>query len=107
MPTMLSAFFYFQDLVPLMVFLGIVAFIWAILSMISNRNSKALDRLARLSRPQSLVDLDEPLKAKSQERFAGVMDAAKALSSPLMPQTELDQNNLKTKLANGGFRRHA
>ena len=101
---MLTAFFYVQDLIPLMVFLGIVAAIWAILSMISNRNSKALDRLARLSRPQSLSDLDDPAKAKSKERFAGIMDAAKAMSSPLMPQTELEQNALKTRLANAGFR---
>ena len=36
-----------EDLVPLLVFFGIVAAIWAVLSMISNRNSKALDRLAR------------------------------------------------------------
>src|ERR1700746_3451274 len=86
---MITAFFYVQDLVPLMVFLGIVAGIWAVLSMISNRNSKALDRLARLSRPQSLIDLEDPIKSKSQERFSGMMDAAKALSSPLMPHTAL------------------
>src|SRR5687768_14614422 len=98
MATVLTAFFYIQDLIPLMVFLGIVAAIWAILSMISNRNSKALDRLARLSRPQSLADMDDPAKHKSKERFAGIKDAAKALSSPLMPQTELEQNALKTKL---------
>lgn len=104
---MLSAFFYIQDLVPLMVFLGIVAGIWAVLSMISNRNSKAVDRLARLSRPQSLAELEDPTKAKSQDRFSGIVDAAKALSSPMMPQTELEQNELKTKLANAGFRSDA
>ena len=104
---MLYAFFYIQDLIPLMVFMGIVAGIWAVLSMISNRNSRALDRLARLSRPQSLADLDDLNKAKSNDKYAGIMDAAKALSAPLMPQTELEQNNLKTKLANAGFRSDA
>src|SRR2546430_1681029 len=104
---MLTAFFYMQDLVPLIVFMGIVAAIWAVLSMISNRNSKALDRLARLSRPQSLADLEDPARGKSPERFAGIMDAAKALSAPLMPQTELEQSNLKIKLANAGFRSDA
>jgi len=39
---MLTAFFYLQDLVPLMVFAGIVAGIWAFLSMVSSRNSKAV-----------------------------------------------------------------
>src|SRR5207253_3862201 len=78
-----------------------------VLSMISSRNSKALDRLARLSRPQSLADIEDPAKGKAPERFAGIMDAAKALSSPLMPQTELEQSELKTKLANAGFRSDA
>ncbi len=32
------------------------------------------------------------------------MDTAKALSAPLMPQTELEQSELKIKLANAGFR---
>lgn len=101
---MLYGFFYIQDLVPLMVFAAIVAFIWAVLSMISNRNSKALDRLARLSRPQSLADIEDPSKAGKTERLAGILETAKALSAPLMPQTELEQNALKTKLANAGFR---
>jgi len=104
---MLTAFFYIHDLVPLMVFMGIVAGIWAVLSMISNRNSKALDRLQRLSRPQSLSDIEDPLKAKTPDRFAGVLDAAKALSSPLMPHTDLEKNAMKTKLANAGFRSDA
>ena len=103
---MIAGFVYIQDLVPLMVFCGIVAGIWAVLSMISNRNSKALDRLNRLSRPQSLVEIEDPNRQKS-ERLKGLMDTAKALSSPLMPQTELEQNALKAKLANAGFRSDA
>ncbi len=104
---MLTAFVYIQDLVPLLVFMGIVAAIWAFLSMVSNRNSKALDRLARLSRPQSLAEIDDLAKSKSQDRYSGIVDAAKALSSPLMPQTELEQSALKIKLANAGFRSDA
>lgn len=104
---MLYGFFYIQDLVPLLVFAAIVAFIWAVLSMISSRNSRALDRLARLSRPQSLADLEDPLKSAKSERLAGILDTVKSLSAPLMPQTELEQNALKTKLANAGFRSDA
>jgi tight adherence protein C len=96
---------YLADIIPLLVFAGIVLGIWAVLSMISNRNSKAVDRLNRLSRPPSLVDLEDP--AKKQERFQGLVETAKALSSPLMPQTELETSNLKTKLANAGFRSDA
>ena len=32
------------------------------------------------------------------------MDTAKALAGPLMPKTELEQSQLKIKLANAGFR---
>src|SRR5262245_6634817 len=92
-----------QEIIPLLVFAGIVLGIWSILSMISQRNSRAAERLARISRPQSLADMEDPKLAK-KERFQGVMETAKAFSKPLMPQTELEQNQLKIKLANAGFR---
>jgi tight adherence protein C len=101
---MLMAFVYIQDLIPLLVFFGIVAAIWAVLTMISNRNSRALDRLHRFSRPQSLAEIEDPAHKQKSERLQGLLDTAKALSSPLMPQTELEQNKLKLKLANAGFR---
>jgi len=97
------ALFALADLIPLLVFAGFVLAVWAVLSMLSQRNSKAAERLARMGRPQSLVDLEDPKLAK-KERFQGVMDTAKALSGPLMPKTELEQSNLKIKLANAGFR---
>src|SRR5438477_11975684 len=103
---MILAFVYMTDIIPILVFLGIVLGIWAVLSMISNRNSRAMDRLARLSRPQSLAEIEDP-SAKKGDRFHGILDAAKAIASPLMPQTELEQNALKTKLANAGFRSDA
>ena len=97
----------FEDLVPLLVFGGIVAGIWAILSMISNRNSQALDRLSRLSRPTSLAEIEDPLKQGKGNKFQGLTDAVKSISKPLMPQGEVEQNALKTKLANAGFRSDA
>jgi tight adherence protein C len=92
----------FTFVIPLLVFVAFVGAVWALLSMISNRNSRAQERLARLSRPQSLADIDEKMPKK--ERFQGVVETAKALSGPLMPHTELEQSALKTKLANAGFR---
>ncbi len=103
---MLFAFLGIEDMIPLLVFAGIVAAIWALLSMISNRNSQALDRLSRLSRPQSLADMEDPTKAKTN-KLQGLADAVKSISKPLMPQTEIEQNALKTKLANAGFRSDA
>jgi tight adherence protein C len=95
------------DIIPLLVFLGIVVAIWAVLTMISNRNSQALERLARLSRPQSLADLQDPTRARGDHKLQGLIDAAKSISRPLMPNTELEQGALKTKLANAGFRSDA
>src|SRR5687767_10203773 len=98
------AAFGFEDMIPLLVFAGIVAGIWAVLSMISKRNSQAQDRLSRLSRPQSLVDIEDPLKGGNGGKLQGLTDAVKSISKPLMPQTEPEQNALKNKLANAGFR---
>jgi tight adherence protein C len=103
---MILAFYYLPDIIPLLVFVGIVLGIWAMLSMISQRNSRAQERLARLSRPASLAEIEEP-KAKKSERFHGLLETAKALSSPLMPQTELEQSALRLRLANAGFRSDA
>ena len=57
---------------PLLVFVGIVLGIWAVLSMISNRNSRAQDRLARMSRPQSLADIEDPAKRQERSSFQGL-----------------------------------
>jgi tight adherence protein C len=90
------------EIVPLLVFAALVAGIFAVLTMISNRNSRAAERLERISRPASLAEIEDPKNRK--DRFQGVMETAKALSKPLMPQTELEQSELRIKLANAGFR---
>jgi tight adherence protein C len=93
----------FTFIIPILVFAMIVAAVWGVLSVVSSRNSRAQERLARMSsRPPSLAEIDEKMSKK--ERFQGVMDTAKALSGPLMPQTELEQSALKVRLANAGFR---
>ncbi len=90
------------EMIPLLVFAGLVAAVFAILTMISNRNSRAAERLDRISRPASLAEIEDPKLKK--DRFQGVMETAKALSKPLMPQTELEQSELRLKLAHAGFR---
>jgi tight adherence protein C len=96
------AFVGLSDIIPFLVFGGFVAAVWAMLSIVSQRNSRAQERLSRLSRPQSLVEID--LEGKKSERMQGIVDTAKALSKPLMPQTELEQSALKLQLAHAGFR---
>jgi tight adherence protein C len=92
-----------QEIIPFLVFAGFMLGVWSILSMISQRNSRTQDRLARISRPQSLVDIEDPRTSK-KERFEGVAAVAKSFAKPLMPQTELEQSQLKVRLANAGFR---
>ena len=101
---MILAIVGFSDIIPLLVFAGFVALIWAVLSLISQRNSRAHERLARITRPASLAEIEDPRTTTKQDRFQGVMETAKALSRPLMPQTELETNQLKVRLANAGFR---
>ncbi len=101
---MLFAAFGIEDMIPVLVFAGIVAAIWAVLSMISNRNSQAQDRLSRLNRLPSLADMDDPTKAGTNGKLQGLTDAVKSISKPLMPQTAGEQDALKNKLANAGFR---
>ena len=99
---MLFAFIGQNELIYIGIFGAFVFGVWTVLSFLSNRNSRAAERLDRLSRPGSMPDIDDPKLNK--ERFQGVMDTAKALAGPLMPKTELEQSQLKVKLANAGFR---
>jgi tight adherence protein C len=99
---MILAFVGFNELIPLLVFAGLVAGIFALLNIISNRNSKASERLQRLSRPASLAEIEDPKGKK--DRFQNMVETAKALSKPLMPQTDLEASQLRIKLANAGFR---
>jgi tight adherence protein C len=99
---MLFAFVGQTELIYVGIF-GAFAFgVWSVLSFLSNRNSRAAERLDRLNRPGSIADIEDPKQNK--ERFQGVMDTAKALAGPLRPKTELEQSQLKVKLANAGFR---
>jgi tight adherence protein C len=75
-----------------------------VLSVISQRNRRTQDRLTRLSRPASLVDIDTQQSVTKESRMKGIVDTAKKLSRPLMPQTELEQSALRVTLANAGFR---
>src|SRR5262249_30965220 len=92
----------FNELIPLAVFAALVAGVSAVLTMRSNRNSRGAERLDKLSRPASLAELEEA--GGKKERFAGFVEAAKALAKPMMPKTDLEQSQLKIRLANAGFR---
>ncbi|HUR55649.1 MAG TPA: type II secretion system F family protein [Gemmataceae bacterium] len=99
----LFAFFSAEELAPVFVFGTIVAGTFWVLSLISNRNSQAEERLERIGRPKSLVDI-EVGQAESRGRFKGIKDAFSNLGGVMEPQSELEKNSLRIKLANAGFR---
>ena len=89
--------------VPFVVFAAFIMATFAVLSMISQRNSRAQDRLSRLSRPQSMGEIDITT-SKKDERMKGLVATAKSLAKPLMPQTELETSTLRMELSYAGFR---
>ena len=90
-------------LLPIIVFVIIVAAVWWVLSWVSNRNSQAEDRLARLSRSKSLAEID--MKKEPNKNLAGIKKTIEGLGASISQnQSELERNSLRVKLANAGFR---
>jgi tight adherence protein C len=91
-----------DDLLPVVVFAGMVAGVYWLMSAISNRNSLAETRLDRIGRPKSLADIDTGGDAP---KYGGLKDAFSQLGAKMEgQQTELERNSLKVRLANAGFR---
>jgi tight adherence protein C len=77
---------------------------WMMLTLLSRRNmSRAEERLERIGRPKSLAEIELAQK-KSQDRFSGLKETMSSLGNVLEPQSALEKNSLKIKLANAGFR---
>jgi tight adherence protein C len=83
----------------------IAATFW-VLTQLSNRNSQAEERLAKIGRPKSLADLDITPE-ESNQRFAGIKQAFSNLGAAMEPKSDLEKNTLKVTLANAGFRSEA
>jgi tight adherence protein C len=99
----LFAFLSADELTPIFVFAAIVAGTFWLLSMISTRNSQAEERLERIGRPKSLIDI-EVAQADTKTRFSGLKDVFSNLGGGLESNNELEKNSLRIKLANAGFR---
>jgi tight adherence protein C len=99
----LFAFLSPEDLTPIFVFAAFMAGTFWLLSLVSNRNSQAEERLERIGRPKSLVEI-EMSQSDSRNRFAGLKEMFSNLGGSLEPQSELERNSLRIKLANAGFR---
>ena len=99
----LFAFLTADELMPMLVFGAIVAGTFIVLSMLSSRNSQAEDRLERIGRPKSLVDIEMAAQGE-KPRFAGIKDMFTNLGGAMEPKSDLEKSSLRIKLANAGFR---
>jgi tight adherence protein C len=89
----------FAQILPWAIF-GLISFgAWALINAASSRSSRALERLEELR--------DPTLRNRDQSGKTGVGAvvemAAPALSKALQPKTELEQSELKRRLANAGY----
>lgn len=87
-------------LLPWAIFGGITLGLWAVISIFSEKENRAADRLDELKNPFQRTD-----KTRSQKKGVAAMieQAAPALSHALQPKTELEQNELEIRMANAGF----
>ena len=99
----LFAFLSAEELTPIFVFAAIMAGTFWLLSSVSARNSQAEDRLERIGRPKSLVDI-EVSQADTKGRYAGLKDMFSNLGGAMEPQNDLEKNTIRLRLANAGFR---
>ncbi len=92
----------------LVAFVVFMAGAWLMLSLISQRNTnQAEQRLERLGRPKSLAEIDLAQSRTREERFSGLKETVSNLGGVLEPQSDLEKNSLRIRLANAGFRSEA
>jgi tight adherence protein C len=86
------------QLVPVSVFIGIAAAVWAVLSLMTGKENRVSERLDVLKDPRKRGEAD-----KGNGMGAALKRAAPALSKALKPKTELEANELKVRLSNAGY----
>ena len=89
----------FTSILPYAVLAFVTVLAWFLMSLFSNKESQAMERLDELRDPR-LRERDR----ESQRAVESMLEkAAPKLSVALQPKSELEQNELKIRLANAGF----
>jgi len=90
------------SILPIIAFIAIMAGVWGITMMFSKRSSRAAERLEEIRDPFARSKREH--SANNPNAMGNMFEkAAPALSKALESNNEIDQNNLKTRLANAGF----
>lgn len=89
-------------ILPWALFGGITFAVWALMDYFAGRDSRASERLEELRNPLTR-DKARAAAAKPKGMASMIERAAPALSKALEPKTELEQNELKVRMANAGF----
>ncbi len=93
-----------ETLLPVTAFIAITAGIWGVISMFSRKSTRASERLEEWRDPFARQKREGTLTNGSGSTMGNMLEkAAPALSKALEPKTELEQSNLKIRLANAGF----
>jgi tight adherence protein C len=93
-----------SDLAPILAFVAIMAGVFWLLSSISNRNSQAEERLERIGRPKSLMEIEMAQAEGKSNRFNGLKEAFSNLGGVMDGGNEVERGNLRIQLMNAGFR---
>ncbi|HQR07741.1 MAG TPA: type II secretion system F family protein [Gemmatales bacterium] len=97
-----------KDIMPFLAFGAMFAGIWVLLTALSSRNTKAEERLSKLGRTPSMMDLDlnsgRGSTGSVDRKMQSIIDKAMAFAKPMMPKTEIEQSKLRQELAMAGFR---
>lgn len=92
-----------MQILPWAIFGFITCLVLVLMSIVNTRKSRALERLEELRDP-TLRDKERLAKGKSKTGVTAALEAAApSLSQAIAPKSEVERNQLKLRLANGGF----
>ena len=90
-----------NTILPIAAFIAITAGLWGVVSMFSRKSSRASERLEEWRDPFARQRREG---GQSSSAMGSMIEkAAPAMSKALESKSELEQSNLKTRLANAGF----
>lgn len=90
-------------LMPYIIFLAITGGVWALMYAFMDTDSRADERLENLIDPRKRNKEEDSVSGKENGVSTIFKKAAPALSKAFQPKTDLEQSQLKVRLANAGF----